>query len=114
MQLTKALIQNGQLEETIQQPANESKNPLLNKNWSGYSGMASLNEVQAEKPELWSALNYLQHNKVNLFSHGLLNTHFKNEDFSFGTKALARIQFIEAFIYKTAHGKLFKNRKFKS
>ena len=32
MQLTKALIQNGQLEETIQQPANESKNPLLNKN----------------------------------------------------------------------------------
>ena len=78
----------------------KSKNPLLDKNWAGYSGFSATIDLSQKHPSLWNALQMLAEMELSGYAHKFLNEKFPEEGLDFGKVALDRLQFIEASIAK--------------
>ena len=90
------LYHRGELKSLI----NKSRinNPFMKNNWSGYSGLAAIQNISMQYPDLWEALNILEKHELTGFTHQFINRKFPGESLDYGTVALNRLQYIEAVI----------------
>lgn len=103
------LKESGKLSLLVNQSRDPLTNPLLGKNLAGYSGWTNFNMFKEDFPELSSALLKLRDKDLTTFSLQYIRKYFGEEEITYGSHDLSRLNFIEANIYREVFGKLFSN-----